>query len=74
MNLDVKYVPDPDRQWMRKVITEAHAAAPHHAIVTWAPAERGVPQWSAVCSTCGQISTGSDKAAMSGRAEAHNGG
>ena len=69
MSLDVKYVPDPDRQWMRQVVSEAHAK--HHAVVVWAPAERGVPQWSAVCATCGQVATGPDKDAMEERAVAH---
>ena len=66
-----EYIADQDRQWMRDTIAQARAAAPHHATVVWAPAERGVPQFSVQCQVCGQVSIGVDKTWLTMQAREH---
>lgn len=72
---EIDYIAASDNAWLREIREQITAETPpHRSFVTWAEAERGVAQFRVDCKTCGQIATGSDKAALQSRAAKHEAG
>lgn len=60
-----------DQEWMRTTVQQAQRL--HGSTVVWAPAERGVPHFSVLCRTCGQVALGVDSAWLQIQAREHEG-